>query len=108
MADPAEFEGVWGGEVVIAKSTPFMVPETVSLYFSSDKKAKEFSNYYGLKEDNEGDIVCYKTFWSKQVGSSSTISPMIMYADIVDSINPGSWDVAKTFYGEAVAHLLID
>ena len=31
-----------------------------------------------------------------------------MYADIVDSINPGNWDVAKTFYGEAVAELLID
>jgi hypothetical protein len=107
-ADPAEFEGMWGGEVVIAKSTPFMVPETVSVYFSSDKKAKEFSSYYGLKEDNEGDIGCYKTFWSNQVGSTSVVSSMVMYADIVDSINPGSWDVAKTFYGEAVAHLLTD
>jgi hypothetical protein len=107
-ADPAEFEGVWGGEVVIAKSTPFMIPETVSLYFSSDKKAKEFSSDYGLMEDSEGDIGCYKSFWSDQVSSSNAISPMVMYADIVDSINPGSWDVAKTFYGEAVAHLLID
>jgi len=33
---------------------------------------------------------------------------MIIYADIVDSINPGSWDVAKTFYGDAVADLLKD
>jgi hypothetical protein len=33
---------------------------------------------------------------------------MIVYADIVDSVNPGSWDVAKTFYGEAVKHLLND
>jgi hypothetical protein len=33
---------------------------------------------------------------------------MIVYADIVDSINPGSWDVAKTFYGEAVAQFLQD
>ena len=108
MADPAEFDGVWGGEVVIAKLTPFMVPETISVYFSSDEKAKNFSNHYGLREDSEGDICCYKTFWSRPVGRLEAISPMIMYADIVDSINPGSWDVAKTFYGEAVAHLLID
>ena len=36
------------------------------------------------------------------------LSPLIVYADIVDAINPGAWDVAKTFYGEAVAHLLQD
>ena len=33
---------------------------------------------------------------------------MIIYADIVDAINPGSWDVAKTFYGEAIAGILED
>jgi hypothetical protein len=107
-ADPAEFRGVWGGEVVIAKSTPFMVPETISLYFKSDEDARGFASQHGLREDNEGDVCCYKTFWPQQSGGPEDISPMIMYADIVDSINPGSWDVAKTFYGEAVAHLLTD
>ena len=107
-ADPTEFRGVWGGEVVIAKPTPFMVPETISLYFQSDADARDFASRYGLREDSEGDICCYKTFWAQQPESPDVISPMIMYADIVDSINPGSWDVAKTFYGEAVAHLLVD
>jgi len=107
-ADPAEFEGMWGGEVVIAKSTPFMIPETISLYFSSDEKHKEFADHYGLQRDDEGDVCVYKTFWSHQANSNNVISPMVMYADIVDSINPGNWDVAKTFYGEAVAHLLHD
>jgi len=41
-ASPAEFNGMWGGEVTIAKSTPYMMPETVSLYFSSDEKHKDF------------------------------------------------------------------
>ena len=108
VADPAGFDGVWGGETVIAKSTPFMMPETISLYFSSDKKTGEFADYYGLSKDDDGDICLYKTFWPAQVGALEEISPMIMYADIVDSINPGNWGVAKTFYGEAVAHLLND
>lgn len=107
-AQPAEFEGMWGGEVTIAKSTPFMMPETVSLYFSSAEKHKDFADYYGLQKDDEGEICVYKTFWPDRTNSNAAISPMIMYADIVDSINPGSWDVAKTFYGEAVAHLLND
>ena len=107
-ADPAKFEGMWGGEVVIAKSTPFMVPETISLYFSSEEKHKDFAGFYGLQRDDEGDICVYKTFWSGQVAGNGDISPMIMYADLVDSINPGAWDVAKTFYGEAVADLLRD
>lgn len=110
-ADPVEFHGLWGGEVVIAKSTPFMMPETISLYFSSDLKHKEFANHYGLRKDDEGEICVYKNFWSPAyVGDDNIdgLSSMIVYADIVDSINPGNWDVAKTFYGEAIVDLLQD
>lgn len=110
-ADPVNFQGLWGGEVIIAKPTPFMVPETLSLYFSSDVKQKEFAEHYGLKEDEEGEICIYKSFWSPAFAGDNNIdgiSPMIIYADIVDSINPGSWDVAKTFYGDSVGHLLQD
>jgi hypothetical protein len=110
-ADPAEFHGIWGGEVIVAKSTPYMVPESVSLYFSSDVKQRDFARHYGLREDEEGDICIYKIFWSPSYAGEESIeglSPMIVYADIVDSINPGAWDVAKTFYGEAIAHLLQD
>jgi len=110
-ADPFEFHGVWGGEVVVAKSTPYMMPETISLYFLSDVKQKKFAEKYRLREDEEGEICVYKKFWSPSYAGDDNedgISPMIVYADIVDSINPGSWDVAKTFYGEAVAGLLED
>ena len=110
-ADPGKFQGLWGGEVAIAKSTPFMMPETISLYFSSEVKQKEFAEFYGLHEDDEGEICVYKSFWSPSYAGDNNIdgiNPMIIYADIVDSINPGSWDVAKTFYGEAVAQLLQD
>lgn len=111
VANPADFLGLWGGEVVVAKSTPFMVPETISLYFSSQRKQSEFARYYGLQEDDEGNICIYKSFWAPSYAGDDNndgLSPMIVYADIVDAINPGSWDVAKTFYGEAVAHLLQD
>ena len=106
-ADPGTFDGLWGGDVAIARSTPFMLPETISLYFYAADKHRDFADYYGLQRDDEGDICIYQTFWSGDQEHDG-ISPMVMYADIVDSINPGSWDVAKTFYGEAVAHLLTD
>jgi len=108
-AEPENFHGLWGGEVVVAKSTPFMMPETISLYFSSAKKQQKFADHYGLRADVDGNICVYKSFWSPSyVGDNNIdgINPMIIYADIVDSINPGSWDVAKTFYGDAVAQLL--
>ncbi len=110
-ADPVKFQGLWGGEVIIAKSTPFMQPETISLYFTSDTKHKEFAEFYGLKQNDEGEICMYKSFWSPIFAGDNNIdgiNPMIIYADIVDSINPGCWDVAKTFYGEAVSQLLQD
>ncbi len=110
-ANPTDFHGLWGGEVVVAKSTPFMVPETISLYFSSDLQQKKFADFCGLREDVEGEICVYRNFWSPSYAGDDNVdslSPMIVYADIVDAINPGSWDVAKTFYGEAIAHLLQD
>lgn len=110
-ASPADFHGLWGGEVVVAKSTPFMAPETISLYFSSDVQQKKFADFYGLREDVEGEICVYRNFWSPSYAGDDNVdglSPMIVYADIVDAINPGSWDVAKTFYGETIAHLLQD
>lgn len=109
-AEPEAFSGLWGGDVSIAKATPFMVPETCSLYFFSDKQQQAFADAHGLISDDDGDVCVYKAFWSPLLlaDDTGTISPMVMYADIVDSINPGSWDVAKTFYGEAVAHLLAD
>ena len=108
-AKPFDFHGLWGGEVVIAKSTPFMVPESISLYFSSRRKQDEFARYYGLEESDDGNICVYKSFWAPSYAgddNADNLSPMIVYADIVDAINPGSWDVAKTFYGEAIADLL--
>lgn len=108
-ADPEKFQGLWGGEVIIAKPTPFMTPENITVYFSSELKHKAFAEHHGLKQDDGGDICVYKSFWSPAYAGDNNIdgiNPMIIYADIVDSINPGSWDVAKTFYGEAIAHLL--
>jgi len=108
-AEPEKFHGLWGGEVIIAKPTPFMEPESITLYFSSEAKHKDFAEYYGLKQDDAGEICVYKSFWSPVYAGDDNIdgiNPMIIYADIVDSINPGSWDVAKTFYGESIAGLL--
>ena len=85
------------------------MPESITLYFTSDEKQNEFAGHHGLKKDSDGDICVYRSFWSPSYAGDDNvdrISPMIIYADIVDSINPGSWDVAKTFYGEAVASLL--
>jgi len=110
-ASPEKFQGAWGGEIVIAKSTPFMEPETISVYFSSAIKHIDFAEYYGLRKDDDGEIYMYKNFWSPSYAGDENhdgISPMIVYADIVDSINPGSWDVAKTFYGDAISDLLQD
>jgi len=110
-AEPEQFHGLWGGEVIVAKPTPFMVPESITLYFASEAKHESFVERYGLKQDDEGEICIYKSFWSPSYAGDNNIdgiNPMIIYADIVDSINPGSWDVAKTFYGDAVAQLLKD
>ena len=42
-ADPCKIPGLWGGEVAIAKSTPFLMPATTHWHFSLELEANEFA-----------------------------------------------------------------
>ena len=82
-AKPDDFHGVWGGEVIVARSTPYMAPESISLYFTSDVKHRDFASHYGLREDEDGEICVYKSFWSPSYSGEQNIdglNPMIVFA----------------------------
>ncbi len=104
--DIKRYRAQWGGEVVIARQTPFMQPENITIYSSNDN-IEAFLQDSQLQLDMEGEVALYQAFWLHDIDKEN-VNPMIIYADLVDSVDPGNWDVAKTFYGEAIADLLTD
>ncbi len=96
----------WGGEITVAKQTPFLYPELTSVYCVSDD-LESFVSDCGLEEDIDGDVSIYQAFWLGQVAAEE-VSAMIVYADLIDSVDPGNWEVAKTFYGEKIAALVTE
>jgi len=100
----SHYQAQWGGEVVIAQQTPFMLPDNVTVYCGNDEYEK-FADDCRLQPDVEGDVTLYQAFWPVKPGDEK-VSPMIVYADLLDSVDPANWEVAKTFYGEAIGDLL--
>jgi len=96
----------WGGEISVARQTPFLFPELTTVYCMRDD-LDAFVNDCQLEEDVDGNVAIYQPFWLGQLAAED-VSPMIVYADLVDSVDPGNWDVAKTFYGERIAELMLE
>ena len=102
--DVTHFEAQWGGEIVIARQTPFMLPENTSVYMQMDDM-DDFLQASQLQMDADGDVTLYRAFWlNKETGQN--VNSMIVYADLLDSVDPANWEVAKTFYGEAITDFL--
>ncbi len=101
-----KYNAQWGGEIVIAKQTPFIQPENITVYFLGDS-IDIFLQDNQLQQDTDGEVVLYQAFWMNST-EQEKVSPMIVYADLVDSIDPGNRDVAKVFYGEAITGLLAE
>lgn len=99
-----DYDMQWGGEVVIARQTPFLLPDTITIYSQHDNIEPLLTNC-PLQPDGEGDVIIYRAFWPNVTGEEN-VKPMIAYADLLDSVDPANWEVAKTFYGEAVADFL--
>lgn len=94
----------WGGEISIAHKTPFLLPENTTVY-SDEDELERFVRDAGLQEDETGDVSIYQAFWLQHMATEEA-SRMIVYADLVDAVDPGVWDVAKTFYAEAIDDML--
>jgi len=99
-----DYDMQWGGEVVIARQTPFLFPDNITIYSHHDNIDPLLAKYQ-LQPDRDGNVIIYRAFWLNTAGEEN-VKPMIAYADLLDSVDPATWEVAKTFYGEAVASFL--
>ena len=97
--DIQKYEAVWGGEVAVAKKTRYMNPERVTIYIAQQYCAQLLADMR-LRQEDFGEIVVYRQFWKSQ--GVDVADAMIVYADLLGSVDPKAFEVARGFYGEEV------
>ncbi len=98
-----KYGAVWGGEVAMAKKTRYMNPERITVYIAQEACAQLLSDMR-LKQSDFGEIAIYRQFWKSR--DVDVADEMVVYADLVGSVDPRAFEVARGFYGEEVDALI--
>jgi len=101
--DIRKYDAVWGGEVAVAKKTRYMTPERMTVYIAQEGCAQLLAEMR-LKLSDFGEVAIYRQFWKSQGGEVA--DAMVVYADLVGSVDPRAFEVARGFYGEEVDALV--
>ncbi len=86
-------DAVWGGEVGAAMLTSYLRPQQTTVYCRRPRE--EFVSEHQLWPDPKGDIEILDAFWSAQLQSGPTAPPLLVYADLVSSLDDRNREVAQ-------------
>lgn len=101
--DISKYSAVWGGEVAVAKTTRYMAPQKITVYLDQEGPSL-LPSEMRLRKDDAGEIALYRMFWKHRGGELA--DAMVVYADLVGSVDPRNIEVARVFYGEKVDQLM--
>ena len=90
----------WGGEIAAARLTDYLKPETATLYLDPQKGRDALTKLVAtcrLRADAEGDVEILDKFWNlpPDTKQPEIVPPILVYADLVASLNPRNLEVAK-------------
>lgn len=109
--DLTQFDAYWGGEMGAAHYTSYLKPQDATVYVP-DTSAKKFLAAAKLKKatgDHTGTIHIYQPFWTDKLQNKlpallpDTVHPILIYADLVASLDSRNLETAKVFYDSAIA-----
>ncbi|MGB5396672.1 MAG: type IV toxin-antitoxin system AbiEi family antitoxin [Gammaproteobacteria bacterium] len=101
--DISQYNAVWGGEVAVAKTTRYMVPQKITVYIDQEGPSL-LPSEMRLRKDDGGEIALYRMFWKYRGGDVA--DAMVVYADLLGSVDPRNIEVARVFYGEKLGQLM--
>lgn len=90
----------WGGEIAAARLTDYLKPETATLYLDPqvgrDALTKLIATHR-LRADPEGNVEILDKFWNVPTDTTQPeiVPPILVYADLVASLNPRNLEVAN-------------
>lgn len=102
--NPNEFDGFWGGEVAAAEYTQYLNPKNTIVYISRENMVRlmKAAKLRKVKshEYSEVEIKLFEPFWSETDGYSHLASPLVTYADLLDTGEPRNIETANKLYDQ--------
>lgn len=106
--DVKQYDAQWGAEVAAAKLTGYLRPQTCTIYFHGNEKQKNITKMVvenKLKADPFGDIELIDAFWDfKDEQLAETVPPILIYADLLATLDPRNFDTAKIINEKYIAN----
>ncbi len=100
--DAKQYGAQWGAEVAAEKLTGYLRPQTCTLYFHNADIQKNMTRMVvdqKLRADPQGDIEFIDAFWDfKDEPPADTVPPILVYADLLATLDPRNFDTAKIIY----------
>lgn len=107
--DVTRYGAQWGGEVAAEKLTGYLRAHAVTIYFHKENKQKNLTRFVienRLQADPQGDIEVLDAFWdfADEVVTPETAPPILVYADLLATLNPRNLETAKLIYDQYIAN----
>lgn len=107
--DPARYNAQWGGEVAAEKLTGHLRPEALTIYFQPGEEKKNLTKFVAdnkLRADPKGNIEILDAFWDfkDEKTMPETVPPLLIYADLMATMDPRNRETAKLIYDEHIAN----
>lgn len=101
----------WGGEVAAAKLTDYLKPATYTIYLDPHTRREALATLvkqHRLRADPKGNVEVLDAFWNLQPeGTQPDLAPpLLVYADLMATLDPRNLEVARRIRGEYIDHAL--
>lgn len=101
----------WGGEVAAAKLTDYLKPATCTIYLDPQNARETLAalvKQHRLRADPQGNVEILDAFWNFQPGGTppDIVPPLLVYADLMATLNPRNLEVAKRIRAQYIDHAL--
>lgn len=101
----------WGGDVAAARLTDYLKPETCTIYLDRHQgrtALKELVATHRLRADPDGNVEVLDKFWNLLPDPKypDLAPPILIYADLVATLNPRNLEVAKLIREQCIDNAL--
>ncbi len=110
-ADLHNLGAYWGGEVAAAKLTKYLKPAACTIYCKAVRMRETLNKLvtdYRLRADPNGNIEVLDAFWNlpDDTQHPDVVPPILVYADLVATLDPRNLETAKLVHEKYIAHAL--
>ena len=100
----------WGGEVAAAKLTGYLKPATYTIYVDPNNAAEALAalvRQHRLRAAPHGNVEILDAFWNFELQDQpDVVPPILVYADLMATLDPRNLEVAKRIREEYIDHAL--